>query len=365
MSCMAIWIAPGSAQRNSRKKILAFDVDRVGSPPSVDYQFGCTWLALCFPDRVWPRLLDRPISIDVNVPRHVQHLQDFQQVKFVNCRDAATTESLAKLQPLPQLEAILLDQRFTSSTATAELPDLPRLRGLDVSGSARMCRRLAGLKSLENLRITEGPVDSRALDEIGQLQNLSRLSLDHIESNLDLSQFRKLYRLTELNVHPSELTADALENISSCSQLTELSIFDCKIDKAAIRHLGKLTSLTKLNLTLTNLADAHLVELGNLAELRELDLALTKVRNVRFLVQLKKLKTLNLYRTEISGDDLSSLVGLTQLDSLDLRQTKIDRQAHRYLCQMRQLRSLQLPRSAAEMKSELERALPHCEIASE
>jgi internalin A len=266
---------------------------------------------------------------------------------------------------MPQLEALSLDEPLGAppDNVVAELPPLPKLRGLYLTQPAHRCRRIDRLFSLEALRITEGCIDEQVLREISVLPNLRELSLNGLSESADLSFLPSRLQLSALDLYHSEVGGAALKSIGQCPRLKELSLYFCRVDGSGMRHLSGLAHLETLNLEYTNVGTADLEAMATLKRLRELKLTNTEVAgDLRFMSSLESLERLKLYNTKVKGADLASLVGLAHLRSLDLGYTDIGANGRVYLRQMKQLQWLRVSNCDEDELEALRAALPECEI---
>jgi hypothetical protein len=272
-------------------------------PLWVTYHGGITWLALCFPEHSWPRLFARPFEVQIHDKKGWQYLHHFSAARHVDINVPATTEELAQLTKLPDLEALSYVSLEIKGDFTAELPALPQVRGWYLSAHAQGCRRLDRLSNLEFLRIGEWDIDDVALQEVGQLRGLRHAALNGLWKSADLSFLPDLPQLVAMDFYKSELNGAALRSIGQCSELQDLSFKMCRLECSEVRHLSGLTKLEKLSLEYTDVGDADLSSLGKLKNLRELILTNTKVySDLRFLTGLERLEYLGLYSTPVQGE---------------------------------------------------------------
>ena len=307
---------------------------------------GVTWLRTWLGDEHF-QFLDRPFAVAVHEPDGWSRLEKLTTIRHVDAEVRGTTEDLAHLAKLPNLEALSLDESHGAPPdgIVAQLPPLPRLRGLYVTHPVNRCRGIDRLPSLEALRITEsGQIDGQALREIALLPNIRHLALNGLPKSADLRFLPSRPRLSALDLYNSDVSRAALKSIGQCLGLKELSFYMCRVDGSGMSHLSRLANLETLDLDYTNVVAADLTELGGLSRLRELKLTATEVSgDLRFMASLENLEYLSLYfNTKVKAADLGPLVHLTRLRSLDLGYTHLGEDATALLRQMNQLKWLRV-----------------------
>lgn len=329
-----------------------------------DQEGGITWLRWLLGGETF-QFLDHPFSVYVHQPEGWRRLETFMSAREVHARIRGTTEELAHLEQMPQLEALgLSDDGALPDDIVAELPPLPRLRGLYLTQPVHHCRRIDRLSELEALRITEGcDIDDQALREISALSKLRELALNGLPESADLSFLPSLPRLAALDLYHSEVNGAALESIGQCHRLKVLSLYMCEVDGSGIRQLSGLSKLETLDFDYTNVTSGDLEPLASLKRLQDLKLTGTNVSgDLCFISSLENLETLSLYDTNVTDHDVGQLVGLSCLRSLDLGYTTLGSKGTAYLRQMKQLKWLRVSIMDHAERSALQAALPECQI---
>ena len=140
----------------------------------------------------------------------------------------------------------------------------------------------------------------------------------------------ELTKLTKLDVHPTSLAGDLLEdldlpNITDLTGLehaTQLRILDLTWHTGVtdLDPIAQLTQLRELNIYRTNVID--LTPIAQLTQLSKLDISGTHVVDLTPIAQLTQLKELRITATRVI--DLTPLSGLTQLSKLDMWDTPIN-----------------------------------------
>ncbi|HUE72758.1 MAG TPA: hypothetical protein VMP01_17870 [Pirellulaceae bacterium] len=361
VSVVAAWYVHQQNRYAAQER--TFDSPDIGLGPNLwaeHQEGGVTWLRIMFGEPTF-EFLDQPLS--VSVYGGWTKLPQLTSAREVHIPFRSTTEELGYLAKMPQLEALNLndDLEAPADMIVAELPPLPRLRGLFLCQPVNRCRRIDRLASLEALRIT-GEVDDQTIREIAALRNLRQLRLDTLPESTDLMFLRLLPRLSAVDFSGHTLSAAAIQNIGQCRSLKVVSFYMSKVEGGTIRHLSKLENLEDLDLSYCEVTSQDIAPLGVLERLRILNLTETQVGDLRFAATLKSLETLSLYDTEVTGEDLAPLVPLKKLHSLDLGYAPVGMEGLEYLRQIKQLKWLCISGVDRDEEESFQAALPECAI---
>ncbi|WP_147565400.1 leucine-rich repeat domain-containing protein [Clostridium tyrobutyricum] len=139
--------------------------------------------------------------------------------------------------------------------------------------------------------ITDLDAESKGVQDISGIENLTALQTLDLGNNLSISDISPLKGLA--NLQNIDLHDNRISDISVLKGLTNLT----KLDLSANQIMG-INALKKLN------------------GLQSLYLAINHINDISALKELTNLKTLDLYNNQIS--DMSFLEGLTNLESLNL-----------------------------------------------
>lgn len=197
--------------------------------------------------------------------------------------------------------------------------------------------------ALTELDLSDMGLTNQDLAALGQMQNLTTLSLKNNYEITDLSPLSGLTALESLNLYNTG--AVDLSPLSSLKNLTEL-----RLANAEISDLSPLASLTKLKILYLDdgdLAGSQILDLSPLSGLSELEtLCIPSTPNytdfsfMENLTQLRRFKMMGTHRSDsnsvqgldflrnltkleelsmvIQGGDLECLAGMTQLRSVKL-----------------------------------------------
>lgn len=270
-------------------------------------------------------------------------------------------------------------QRVASSVNSADkalvhLKQFPKLRWLDLSGSAITgtgLAELSGLPELQELHLSHcHDLTDAGLACLKKLKGLRRLNLHHIEKNqlaglkhicelkelrtLDLSRnyaltekhlisLKKLKKLRALNLSGTDLRG--LEGLKFLTQLEVLIL--PSMTNTNMVHLKNLTNLKFLNLSESrNLTKVGLAHLKNLTNLETVALPLCgKVTDdcLAFLKGMKKLWYLDLLGcNQLTNKGIAHLKGLENLHAIILDGYDINEECLSYLSALPRLQSLDL-----------------------
>lgn len=364
VSLVGAWYVYAKRRFDAENAVLFGSDGHSGHVDSQYYQQGGpTWLCLLASDEHSNHFLDRPFGATIADGQGWFQLERLTSVRQVHTRRRATTDELANLARMPRLEALDLDDDWETpdDEVVAELPPLPRLRGLSLCQPPSRCRGINRLTSLEALRITR-EVDDQTLREISELRNLRQLALDNLPESADLTFLRSLPKLSAVDFYNSSLSAAALRSIGQCRSLKVVSFYMADVDGHGIRHLSNLANLEDLDLSYTDVTSQDVVPLAVLKRLRNLNLNETQVSDLSFVSALENLETLSLYNTEVTGENLAPLIGLKKLHSLDLGYAPVGTDGLVYLRQMKQLQWLRISGVRRDEEKSFQAQLPNCEI---
>ncbi|MBD3285273.1 hypothetical protein GF359_10910 [candidate division WOR-3 bacterium] len=194
----------------------------------------------------------------------------------------ATEEDLAKLSNYDNLRAIDLAYTKITNDGLAGLAELPELRVLNLSYTKVSDEGLQYLSELENLRsinlesteiTNDGLAYLEGLDELRHL-NLFRTPAGKMEALVMRGQpykvgdagtfsLSRMDKLTELNLHGSDITDDGIDQLVSMTNLRFLDLSATKITDASIQELSKMNNLRYLDIKGTEITTAGLKRLRN------------------------------------------------------------------------------------------------------
>ena len=201
----------------------------------------------------------------------------------------------------------------------SEVADLPDenvvVIKVDLSGiktlSDERIERLAGLRHLEQLLLSESNVGDSGLAHLHKMRTLHGLylsktritdkGLEHIRGN----------ELEAVFLGETSITDDGLDLLAKQNDISRL--WDLRLGKTKINgsSLERFTSsrLSYLDLSETQITDANLKSVGKFSRLETLSLHLTEITDngLNHLTGLSKLKQLVLRRTKVTAKGVASL----------------------------------------------------------
>eukprot|EP01111_Echinosteliopsis_oligospora_P017472 TRINITY_DN7585_c0_g1_i1.p1 TRINITY_DN7585_c0_g1~~TRINITY_DN7585_c0_g1_i1.p1 ORF type:complete len:500 (+),score=57.37 TRINITY_DN7585_c0_g1_i1:167-1666(+) len=215
-----------------------------------------------------------------------------------------TDKGLQHLNLLPELMSINTSScdSITGSFLTT-IPDVPlttvnfeRCRGLNITQALINLAHFTTLRSLN----------------ISTCSDVNDDSIHHIQH---------LTTLTHLDISNNNITATALQSISSLHQLSHLSMAQCTNISSGLSHLQTLTNLTFLTAAHCHLNDETVQPLGNLTSLKSLTLVSNKFgdQGMQAIGKLKNLTTLDLSMcTGITDEGIKYIESHPKMSTLNL-----------------------------------------------
>jgi internalin A len=185
-----------------------------------------------------------------------------------------STPGLEYLAELTELEEVMLGGNKITGAGLSVLSTLPNLKKLSLKGSQR---RNSGYWSVS---LTD--VDMELLGSLKQLEWLdiggSERSPMNALSDLGIGKLAGLKNLRVLDISQTRVSNAGLAPLAELPKLERLSLWRARrIDDRAAEHLVRMRSLQTLDLAETNVTDATLRQLASLENLRHLYLAGAKV----------------------------------------------------------------------------------------
>ncbi len=169
----------------------------------------------------------------------------------------------------------ILEHGRATRPNVACLADLPRLAVLHIEGglSEQQACLLPQLRSLEELKIRRVRLSLRAMDCIGAMRSLKRLTLD--ETWIDdacVAKLAGLSNLEELDLSYSQTTGVPLRPLACRAHLRGLNLSDAVVTDEGLASVAEMLLLERLdlgnNVQITDRGLAHLEKLAALRELR-------------------------------------------------------------------------------------------------
>jgi hypothetical protein len=284
----------------------------------------------------------------------ISHLSQLRELDFYSLDYSREIPDLERIQPMPNLRSLSLDDWSVSDTACQQIvwkfPSLREIRIYNSYSFVEICPSDKGLAAirmlpcLERLDVKSGELSFGCVETFSNCASIRELSLSHSSSadrevrlrncvaleKLELASNRREYsiaverlpKLRELRLECADVTwcddTSAIEKLSlfdcatpasslaafvaRCPRLTEADFADYRHDPTPVlRQLVKNTALRKLNLSGTTIADAGLEQLKAMPTLERLEVG----------------------RTSISDAGLIHLQGVRRLEYVDLNNTRV------------------------------------------
>ena len=236
-----------------------------------------------------------------------------------------TDAGLEPISNIPTLESInLYWNRNITDKGMGYLKKLPALRELNINFSKVTDIGLAHLKqvkTLESLILPDEDITDKGLADLSQLSELKKLDVGGNIGDVGLGHLAKLSKLRNLHVCGKSITDEGIRQIACLPELRELNIGGCPgLTGEGIRQLGRLPNLGVLDIDgCPKLSANALPELANIEGLRKLHLSFAQtnvtVSDLSRLNCLANLKELEIRDINLGGDtlDISGMTGLERL----------------------------------------------------
>ncbi len=263
----------------------------------------------------------------------------------------------------------------------AKIPTLKTLHLASCALKPKDLQTLQGCKRLENLELTDNPIDSIEAGSFQGFDSLKSITLVQPLRSLVLSDLKELETFNiEFGFFIEEVV---LKNLPKCNfqfglqspvqklvlkdlpQLTSISILaplpedlevenlpglkslwlrDPSIDDSHLKKMKKLHTLDNLNLGTTNVTPKALAAAGRLPELEYLVLDSTKLSDeeVKSWSCLPKLKALDISETQVSNEGLRYILENCKLERLILGATSFSPETLALIAEQKQLSILSL-----------------------
>jgi serine/threonine protein kinase len=206
-------------------------------------------------------------------------------------------------------------------------------------------RRIAGMRHLESLSLSEARFAEADLAALSQLESLERLELaDTSLFDTGIALLKKFPVLKVLDVSRTRITGAALDHLRAITTLTELNLAGTHLTDRDLRTVQKMPQIMALNLAGTDVQGPGLQGLRTLKNLLILDLSGMPMRDraLRHISGLESLEVLRLTRAKVADDDLRQLSGLSKLKEFALASTQVTGEGLKYLTWMTVLERLDL-----------------------
>ncbi len=193
-ACAAVYVSHRSRYRDEQNILRAIDEsddDPTASVPrdahlGVQRQpGGPTWVRSLVGD--WPfQVFDRVVRVDIGGEKEMEHVVRLSSLQAIGIYDEVSNCRLQLVEQLPELVA--LDMCWCQLVAEdglvvesgreyIRLPRLPKLRGLNLCGTAFRGDGLENIPSIEMLDLEETDIDDESVPALAVLAKLKKLEL--------------------------------------------------------------------------------------------------------------------------------------------------------------------------------------------
>jgi Leucine-rich repeat (LRR) protein len=226
------------------------------------------------------------------------------------------------------------------------------LSGLDVLH----LDRLAELRHLKQLRLSQTIVDDEGLEHLKILKGLEELSLeDTWVTDAGLEHLAQLVSLQSLNLSNTRITDAGLRNLKELRHLRKLKVDDTAITGIGLEHLSECHKLEDLSLVFSmadrpwpsirnvqGVTPEGMKSIGRLHSLRSLMICGSEITDdaVSALRSLSSLEELLIFKAKIKGPGLAHLKEIKTLRKLDLDGDHLTDESVDFLAQLQQLKEL-------------------------
>nr|WP_143548172.1 hypothetical protein [Rhodopirellula sp. SM50] len=198
------------------------------------------------------------------------------------------------------------------------------IRDIDSSLSLKGC----DFTHLTDLHLGGATVKQLAewLDAAGRLEDLS-LALNDEMSQPDYSPIAAIKSLKVFRLSKAKVSAGDLSDLRKLPRLTHISFYSCEIDEAVFAELASFPVLSSLELQGKTCNDHTVRQLRDLQSIDSIDLSSSRVtdRGVKILSEMNHLKKLSLYDCQdITSHCVPDLSEMRFLDRLNVLKTAIE-----------------------------------------
>jgi hypothetical protein len=164
---------------------------------------------------------------------------------------------------------------------------------------------IAGLR-MEKLGITD--------EQFLSLPDLSALKVLHLKdveiTDRGIMRIKECKQLVGLAIGGSRITGKGLAVLRGLSHVSDLDLDHNVFSDASMADIATIKGLTRLRLRATNIGDAGIAELKGLGELRKLNICSNRRitdASIPYLLQMKRLKHLDITDCKVTGKGLLQL----------------------------------------------------------
>lgn len=165
------------------------------------------------------------------------------------------------------------------------------------------------------------------LDATGRLKDLS-LALKSEMSQPDYSRIAAIQSLEVFRLSNAKVSVGDLSDLRRLPRLTHISFYSCEIEDAVFAELASFPALSSLGLQGKTFNDHTVRQLRDLWRIESIDLSSSRVtdRGVRILSEMNHLKSLSLYDCQdITSHCVPDLSEMQFLDWLNVLKTAVEK----------------------------------------
>ena len=249
--------------------------------------------------------------------------QDVRAIQLVGSFGFMASD-LNRLRHFSGLERLVLAGQI-SDHALSHLPELPRLKSLNLDGSSvnGFPEIMPNLSSLEEIHINGLGMQGFNLERLADAcsEKLTRIGMrDNRLNGAAFEHLRSLKGLQRLDCGGNEISRPMWDALAQLPKLKHLGLDRNQITDAGLAGIEELQSLTRLDLNSNRLRDQSVPELAKLPNLQRLDLRDNGLRGSTLqALTARKFEKLSLDDNPLDAKSLPTLKGLAlQFQSLRL-----------------------------------------------
>lgn len=245
-------------------------------------------------------------------------LQNLRKLDLVNCKADFDCTGLGRCT---FLHSLLLSGCSITDADMAPIGELRRVEEL-LLGRTRVTdvRPLAAIEDLKFLLLANTLVDSKGIDGLQSLPNLTRLDLSSTPVD-DVNCLGKSRSLMYLNLSKTAVSSEGIQELQHLVTLEHLVLNETNIRN--VSFLSNARSLRTLSLQSTLVDSAGIDGFHRLKTLQDLCLAHTRVTNVTELQHCESLWRIDLQGSLVDESGIAGLERLPCLRVLSLSQTDV------------------------------------------